>query len=107
VVTPRQPERLEVDGGHVPTVSPLGLRRPAWWGDALCRERHPGADWFAERGHHQRLAAAVAVCQRCLVADECLAFAIAEGIEHGTWGGLIPAQRKALRRTTRPTTGAT
>ena len=45
-------------------------------------------------------AAAIVVCNRCLVRDECLALSLRHwGIsQHGTWGGLIAADRGRLRR---------
>lgn len=74
------------------------LERPAWQADAACRE-HPEVTWFPKRGESS--APAKAVCERCLVRSECLAY----GIEHevsggadGVWGGLSPRERLSLRR---------
>lgn len=39
-----------------------------------------------------------AVCARCLVRDECLAFALRTNQAHGVWGGLGEAERLRLRR---------
>lgn len=39
-----------------------------------------------------------AVCTRCLVRDECLAFALTTNQAHGVWGGLGEAERLRLRR---------
>ncbi len=42
--------------------------------------------------------AARAICERCLVRDECAAY----GIEHdevGVWGGLDQRERRAMKRT--------
>jgi WhiB family redox-sensing transcriptional regulator len=38
------------------------------------------------------------VCARCLVRDECLAFALRTNQAHGVWGGLGEAERLRLRR---------
>lgn len=65
--------------------------RPAWQADALCAE-YPDLPWFPDRG--ENAAACKAVCSRCVVAEECRRYAVAEGITHGCWGGLVG--RKAL-----------
>ena len=62
----------------------LGLR-PAWMRDGLCRE-HPEVSFYPDLG--QSLEPARAVCQRCLVRDECLAYALQHDERHGVWGGL-------------------
>ena len=43
-------------------------------------------------------AAPKAVCQRCPVAEECLAYAMTKGEKWGIWGGLTPKERSQLRR---------
>jgi WhiB family redox-sensing transcriptional regulator len=53
--------------------------------------------WFARAGRRTELAKAV--CAGCLVRDECLGFALAEGIEDGVWAGLSPQERRVRRRT--------
>jgi WhiB family transcriptional regulator, redox-sensing transcriptional regulator len=42
--------------------------------------------------------AAKAVCGDCLVIDECLAYAIAQGAPFGVWGGMTAVERRPLRR---------
>jgi WhiB family redox-sensing transcriptional regulator len=69
------------------------LERPAWWADALFREK-PSISWFPERG--QDLTAAREVCSRCLVREECLAAGLGE--DHGVWGGTSFRERKQIRR---------
>lgn len=54
----------------------FGFQFPEWHKDAACIE-HPELDWFPERGGSCKDARAV--CQRCLVQKECLAFALGEG----------------------------
>ena len=49
------------------------IHRPLWHADALCRE-HPEINWFPGKGEANR--AARAVCARCPVREECLAFAL-------------------------------
>ena len=71
---------------------------PEWQRDAACAEDQPGADWFPDRGHMERLRAAKAVCARCLVQADCLAFALDEGLAEGVWGGATAEERKQLRK---------
>lgn len=72
------------------------VARPAWHADAACRE-HPEVDWFPASGGS--LAAAKAVCSACLVADECLAWALSldEDVD-GVWAGTSKRERRRLRR---------
>lgn len=42
--------------------------------------------------------AAKAVCRRCPVSAECLAFALTTRQDAGVWGGLTEDERAALRR---------
>lgn len=70
--------------------------RPAWMADALCRE-HPEVSWFVSRGEDVR--PAKAICSRCLVRDECLAYALEQGVYcNGFWGGTSERERRRLRR---------
>jgi WhiB family redox-sensing transcriptional regulator len=64
---------------------------PPWHRDAVCQE-HPEVDWFPEQGVD--LAPARAVCARCLVRVECVAFALETGERHGIWGGTSARQRR-------------
>lgn len=73
----------------------LATGPPAWMRDALCREPHPGATWFPERG--EDAGPAKAVCWRCLVLEECRAYAIGDHELRGIWGGLSDRQRRRLR----------
>ncbi|MEU6331522.1 WhiB family transcriptional regulator [Streptomyces sp. NPDC047049] len=41
---------------------------------------------------------AKAVCRRCPVMDQCLAWALKTGQPHGVIGGLDPEERRALKR---------
>lgn len=68
----------------------LAWLRPSWHADALCKE-YEHADFFPHRGESSE--AAKAVCSRCLVQAECLAFALTEQITHGIWAGTSGRQR--------------
>ena len=79
------------------TISDWLISQPqdSWRADAACR----GADtdvFFIGPGHKPD--AAIAVCDRCEVRDECLEYALDNDEEFGIWGGLMPKQRKELRR---------
>jgi WhiB family redox-sensing transcriptional regulator len=38
------------------------------------------------------------VCRRCDVREQCLAWALEAGQDHGVWGGLSEDERRALKR---------
>lgn len=66
---------------------------PDWTAAALCAQ--VGGDfWFPERGDSTR--EAKAICRRCPVRADCLAFAVDHGIAFGIWGGLSERQRRRL-----------
>ena len=74
-----------------------------WRPDAACRGLDPelffSSDEIANRQERQdREAEAKAVCARCPVRTECLAYAIDAGERYGIWGGLDPVERRALVR---------
>ncbi len=73
------------------------LRPPDWTRDALCVE-YPHVEFFPGRGQDSR--PAKADCARCMVRADCLAFAMAERITEGVWGGTSERERRALRRVT-------
>ena len=83
-------------GGLAHLLDLVARSRPPWQADALCRE-YPGLDWFAESP--AGMAAAAAVCSRCLVRAECGEFAADE--RDGVWGGLTPRERANGRRAAR------
>jgi WhiB family redox-sensing transcriptional regulator len=64
---------------------------PAWQADALCRE-YGLALFFAADPTPAR-----AVCARCLVTEECLAFALAAGVRYGVFGGLTAEERRSRK----------
>jgi WhiB family redox-sensing transcriptional regulator len=68
-----------------------------WYQDAACA----GMDtelFFPERGGSTT--AARAVCASCTVRDECLAYALEDedAFSWGVWGGTVPKERRAMRR---------
>lgn len=72
----------------------LGLR-PPWMRDAACREL-PETTFFPSLGEPSEPARAV--CARCLVRHDCLAYALEHDERHGVWGGLSTRERTAMRR---------
>jgi len=44
----------------------------------------------------EQVTRAKAICARCRVRPECLAFALATGQVHGVWGGLTEQERRPL-----------
>jgi WhiB family redox-sensing transcriptional regulator len=46
----------------------------------------------------REVAAAKAICARCPVAADCLAWALGAGEPAGIWGGTTPEERRLSRR---------
>lgn len=76
-----------------------------WRHRAVCRDEDPelffpvGTSGPALAQQEQ----AKAVCRRCPVASQCLAWALQTGQDAGVWGGMSEDERRALkRRTARP-----
>src|SRR6267154_1818710 len=73
--------------------------------NARCADPSLDADhWFpvsveADRAR-QEAAAAIAICSTCMVRAQCLALSLRDwdAGQHGVWGGLVAAERAALRR---------
>jgi WhiB family transcriptional regulator, redox-sensing transcriptional regulator len=77
------------------------MNQMADWRDcAACRDEDPelffpiGTTGSALRQIEQ----AKAVCRRCPVVQQCLAWALTSGQDAGIWGGLTPEERRELRR---------
>lgn len=74
-----------------------------WRDQAACAapEVDPGLFFSADstnRGpvsDEEREAAALAVCERCPVMEQCRAWALASGERHGVWGGLTEGELEA------------
>ncbi len=74
-----------------------------WWPRAACRSADPELFFpvSAEGPSAAQAARAKAVCARCDVRQECLAFALATRQPHGIWGGTSPEERQLLRKKAR------
>ena len=66
-----------------------------WRLDALCAQTDPEL-FFPAKG--ERAPAAKAICGRCAVREQCLAFALGTGELYGVWGGLSADERKKFLR---------
>jgi len=71
-----------------------------WRDEANCLDV-PGDLWFPDLVHSREHKMARVICMTCPVKVQCLDYALDNNIEHGTWGGLLPLERKALRREAR------
>lgn len=73
------------------------VRGTAWQDRAACL--YTDAEiFFPEAGRVDTAAHAKAICARCPVAVQCLAYAMDEQITDGIWGGLAAKERLKLRR---------
>jgi WhiB family redox-sensing transcriptional regulator len=72
-------------------------RRPEWHADAACRGA--GTDGFIiGRGANAAIMArARAICSTCLVAAECLDYALGDVDAVGIWGATTAQQRRVMR----------
>jgi len=68
---------------------------PEWMTDGLCAQTDPDA-FFPEKGGSTR--EAKAVCRRCPVSAECLAYALANDARFGVWGGTSERDRRRMKR---------
>jgi WhiB family transcriptional regulator, redox-sensing transcriptional regulator len=71
-----------------------------WQHRAACRDEDPELFFpVSELGPGARqVARAKAVCARCPVRAECLAYALEYGLDHGIFGGLTERERRRVRR---------
>ena len=71
-----------------------------WRHRSACRDEDP--ELFFPVGNTgpalQQIEEAKKVCNRCLVINECLKWALESGQEAGVWGGLSEDERRALKR---------
>ena len=76
-----------------------------WRHRAACRDEDPelffpvggGGAASQTAAYIAAVAEAKAVCRRCPVAASCLSWAMANGVDHGVFGGLDHDERRALR----------
>lgn len=72
-----------------------------WRHRAVCRDE-PDPDLFFPIGKNGpallQITEAKAVCRRCPVVADCLAWALETGQDHGVWGAMSEDERRALKR---------
>ena len=66
-----------------------------WKARANCMGVDPDL-FFPERGMSTR--EAKEVCRGCVVREDCLEYALANGEKFGIWGGLSERERRRIRR---------
>jgi len=95
VVTTRMP--LSGEGGEpVDIVTTLyGRQERSWQIQANCMGVDPDL-FFPERGASTR--EAKEVCRGCVVREDCLEYALANGEKFGIWGGMSERERRRVRR---------
>lgn len=71
---------------------------PAFMDLGSCRGVDPDV-FFPDRG--ESLSPAQAICAECIVSDECLEYALANGERFGVWGGTSERERRRIRRARR------
>ena len=75
--------------------------RVEWRDYAACLDAD--GDWFdvpnySLKGQRNHCAALIGVCSECPVRVECLEYAMEFNLPHGIFGGLLPKERRSLRR---------
>ncbi len=68
---------------------------PTWQRKANCMGVDPDL-FFPERGASTR--EAKEVCRGCVVREDCLEYALANGEKFGIWGGMSERERRRVRR---------
>jgi len=72
-----------------------GREDRSWQAKANCMGVDPDL-FFPERGDSTR--EAKEVCRGCVVREDCLEHALANGEKFGIWGGLSERERRRVRR---------
>ena len=72
-----------------------GRQQQDWQSRANCMGVDPDL-FLPERGASTR--EAKEVCRGCVVREDCLEYALANGEKFGIWGGLSERERRRLRR---------
>lgn len=93
-------EEHSVDEG-LHTFTPSIFIRHAWMDKASCREI--GTEVFypetsTASTHEQQVDAAVSICRRCAVINECLEYALETRDSYAILGGRTPEQRSVMLR---------
>ncbi len=68
--------------------------------EGACRGEDPEL-FFPVLGRVDRTDKALSICDVCVVREECLRFALRDGVQHGIWGGRTEQQRRRILRSAR------
>lgn len=68
-----------------------------WMDDAECQFAENKDIFFPEYSTEDKRKAR-AYCWRCPVSDECLDYALRYNIQHGIFAGLLPDERKKIKK---------
>ncbi len=80
---------------QVSTSATSQVQDPDWQSKANCLGVDPDL-FFPERGASTK--EAKGVCKGCVVRDDCLEYALANGEKFGIWGGMSERERRRIRR---------
>lgn len=67
-----------------------------WRSKGSCLVEKSRLDFFTDDKYEINLAKGI--CKRCVVAHECLEFAVRNEEKYGIWGGFTPRERNKLTR---------
>lgn len=100
-LVPAEASETELEPGRKMTVQKRTLMHGGdWRHEASCRDMDP--ELFFPVGTAgpalTQIAEAKAVCRRCPVAEQCLAWALKTRQYAGVWGGLSEDERRAVQR---------
>lgn len=79
-----------------------GIFQDATFPEALCDQRlgvNPEL-WFQLPGpqHREDTTEAMSICALCPEREKCLTYALDNDITEGIWGGLLPSQRRRIKK---------
>lgn len=89
------PQSISLTAAQSATPVELDGEDKSWQDMANCLGVDPDL-FFPERGASTR--EAKEVCKGCVVRDDCLEYALANGEKFGIWGGMSERERRRIRR---------
>jgi WhiB family redox-sensing transcriptional regulator len=88
-------ESMPGKGGGFVALRLVEYPEDSWQQEANCLDADP--DLFFPDQHHTA-EEAKEICRDCVVREECLEYALANGEKFGIWGGLGERERRRVRR---------
>lgn len=89
------PQSISLTSAQSTSAVELDGEDKSWQDMANCLGVDPDL-FFPERGASTR--EAKEVCKGCVVRDDCLEYALANGEKFGIWGGMSERERRRIRR---------